>query len=149
MKKLLLVFFIIISVSAFAQPYPNSWIDYNKTYYKFTIGKTGLFRIPQSTLNSIGLGNIPAEQFQLWRNGEEVGLYTSVATGPLSSSNYIEFWGLMNDGKKDTKLYRDPNYQLSDYYSLETDTASYFLTVNPTGTNLRFVNTPNNVAGNT
>ncbi len=54
----------------------------------------------------------------------------------------------MNDGKKDTKLYRDPDYQLSDYYSLETDTAAYFLTVNPAGNNLRFVNSPNNVAGN-
>lgn len=149
MKKLLIIFFIFISASVVAQTYNNSWIDYNKTYYKFTIGKTGLFRIPQSALNSIGLGNTPAEQFQLWRNGEEVGLYTSVTTGPLGSSDYIEFWGIMNDGKKDTKLYRDPDYQLSDYYSLETDTAVYFLTVNTTGSNLRFVNTPNNIAGNT
>jgi hypothetical protein len=149
MKKLLFIFFIFISASSFAQSYTNSWIDYNKTYYKFTVGKTGLFRIPQSALNSIGLGNIPAEQFQLWRNGEEVGLYTSVTTGPLSSSDYLEFWGIMNDGKKDTKLYRDPNYQLSDYYSLETDTAAYFLTINTSGSNLRFVNSANNVAGNT
>lgn len=148
MKKLLFVFFIFFSASVFAQPYSNNWIDYNKTYYKFAIGKTGLFRIPQSTLNAIGIGNTPAEQFQLWRNGEEVGLYTTVASGPLSSSDYLEFWGIMNDGKKDTKLYRDPDYQLSDFYSLETDTASYFLTVNPAGNNLRFVNTPNNVAGN-
>ena len=55
----------------------------------------------------------------------------------------------MNDGKKDTKLYRDPDYQLSDHYSLQTDTAAYFLTVNPSGTNLRFINSPNNVSGNT
>ncbi|MGH2565265.1 MAG: hypothetical protein ACRDE5_12170, partial [Ginsengibacter sp.] len=102
-----------------------------------------------STLNSVGLGNTPAEQFQLWRNGVEVGLYTSVANGPLGSSDYIEFWGLMNDGKKDTRLYRDPDYQLSDHYSLETDTAAYFLTVNAVGGNLRFVNSPNNVATNT
>ena len=59
-----------------------------------------VFRIQQSALNSIGLGNTPAEQFQLWRNGEEVSLYTSAATGPLGPSGYIEFWGLMNDGKK-------------------------------------------------
>ncbi|KAA9039250.1 hypothetical protein FW778_10490 [Ginsengibacter hankyongi] len=149
MKKLLFIFFIFISASVVAQTYNNNWIDYGKTYYKFAVAKTGLFRIPQSALNSIGLGNTPAEQFQLWRNGEQVGLYTSVASGPLGSSDYIEFWGIMNDGKKDTKLYRDPDYQLSDYYSLETDTAVYFLTVNPSGGNLRFVNSPNNVAGNT
>ena len=149
MKKILFVYLIFISAVAFAQPFNNSWIDYNKTYFKFSIGKTGLFRIPQSALNAIGLGNTPAEQFQLWRNGEEVSLYTSVATGPLSPSDYIEFWGLMNDGKKDTKLYRNPDYQLSDYYSLQTDTAAYFLTVNPSGSNLRFINSPNNIAGNT
>ena len=148
MKKLILIFFIFISASALTQPYPNSWIDYSKTYYKFNVGQTGLYRISQSILNAAGLGAIPAEQFQLWRNGEEVGLYTSVSSGPLGSSDYIEFWGVMNDGKKDTKLYRDPDYQLSDYYSLETDTAAYFLTVNPAGNNLRFVNSPNNVAGN-
>src|SRR6185437_7892544 len=148
MKKLLIIFFMFISAPAFTQTYPNSWIDYSKTYYKFTIGQTGLYRISQSILNAAGLGAVPAEQFQLWRNGAEVGLYTSVSSGPLNSSDYIEFWGIMNDGKADTKLYRNPDYQLSDYYSLETDTAAYFLTVNPTGNNLRFVNSPNNVAGN-
>lgn len=149
MKKILLVFFVFISAAGFAQPYSNSWIDYSKTYFKFLVGQNGLFRISQAALNSISLGNTPAEQFQLWRNGEEVSLYTSTATGPLDPSGYIEFFGLMNDGKEDTKLYRDPDYQLSDHYSLETDTAAYFLTVNPTGSNLRFVNSPNNVSGNT
>ena len=149
MKKILLVSFVFISAVGFAQPYSNSWIDFSKTYFKFNISKNGLFRIQQSALNSIGLANTPAEQFQLWRNGEEVGLYTSSATGPLGSSGYIEFWGLMNDGKIDTKLYRDPDYQLSDHYSLQTDTAAYFLTVNPSGNNLRFTNSPNDVSGNT
>ncbi|MEP6928085.1 MAG: C25 family cysteine peptidase [Ginsengibacter sp.] len=149
MKKILLVSFVFISAAVFAQPYGNSWIDYSKTYFKFNVGKDGLFRIQQTVLNSFGLGNIPAEQFQLWKNGEEVSLYTSVATGPLSSGGYIEFFGLMNDGKNDTKLYRNPDYQLSDHFSLQTDTAAYFLTVNPSGNNLRFVNSPNNVSGNT
>ncbi|MDQ6761094.1 MAG: hypothetical protein M3015_00530, partial [Bacteroidota bacterium] len=149
MKKLLLLSFIFISAAGFSQQYPNSWIDYSKTYYKFNVGKNGLFRISQPALNAISLGNTPAEQFQLWRNGQEVTLYTSTPTGPLGTSGYVEFWGLMNDGKIDTKLYRDSDYQLSDHYSLQTDTSAYFLTVNPSGNNLRFTNAPNNVAGNT
>ena len=149
MKKILLCSIIFISVTAFSQTYTNNWIDYNKTYFKFNIGKNGLFRIPQAALNTLSLGSIPAEQFQLWKNGEEVTLYTSVATGPLAATDYIEFWGLMNDGKKDTKLYRDPDYQLSDHFSLETDTSSYFLTVNSAGNNLRYVNSANNISGNT
>lgn len=149
MKKLLLVLFVHFACTIFSQPYNNSWIDYNKTYYKFKVGSTGLYRIPQAGLNAIGLGSVPAEQFQLWRNGVQVMMYTSSATGPLDASGYIEFWGIMNDGAKDARLYRNPDYQLSDHWSLETDTAAYFLTVNSSSSNLRFINTPNNVAGNT
>lgn len=148
MKKLLLPIFLLISIAAYCQT-NNSWIDYNKTYYKFKVGSTGLYRISQATLTSIGIGNTSADRFQLWRNGEEVRLYTTSASGPLAAGGYIEFWGVMNDGKKDTKLYLNPDYQLSDRWSLETDTAAYFLTVNNTGTNLRFTDAANNVAGTT
>jgi hypothetical protein len=112
MKKLIFILFIFITAIGYSQSYSNSWIDYNKTYYKFNVGKNGLYHISQSTLNTLGLGNIPAEQFQLWRNGAEVTLYTSSPTGPLPSSGYIEFWGMMNDGKMDTKLYDSSDYQL-------------------------------------
>lgn len=148
MKKLIALFFMFIIAQANAQ-YSNSWIDYNKTYYKFTVGANGLYHITQSTLNNLGLGNIPAEQFQLWRNGQEVSLYTSVPSGPLPAAGFIEFWGQMNDGKVDTKLYRVADYQLTDHTSLQTDTAAYFLTVNPAANNLRYTDNANNVAGTT
>jgi hypothetical protein len=148
MKKLIALFFIFIIAQANAQ-YSNSWIDYNKIYYKFNVGSNGLYHITQSALNDLGLGNIPAEQFQLWRNGQEVTLYTSTPSGPLPSEGFIEFWGQMNDGKADTKLYRVADYQLTDHTSLQTDTAAYFLTVNPAGNNARYADNPNNVAGTT
>src|SRR6185312_12567704 len=148
MKKLIALFFVFMIAQAHAQ-YSNSWIDYNKTYYKFTVGANGIYHITQSTLNNLGLGNIPAEQFQLWRNGQEVSLYTSSPSGPLPAGGFIEFWGQMNDGKADTKLYRVADYQLTDHTSLQTDTAAYFLTVNPAGNNLRYTDNPNNVAGTT
>ena len=126
----------------------NEWIDYSKTYYKFKVGKDSLYRITQSTLSVAGLGNIPAEQFQLWRNGVQVPIYTSAVSGVLPANGYIEFWGKKNDGKPDKALYKDPNNQLSDALSLETDTAVYFLTVNSSGNNLRIIDAANNVAGN-
>src|SRR5215217_4699461 len=101
MKKLLLGLLLITSFIAKAQVYNNEWIDYSKTYYKFKVGRTGLYRIPQSLLFSAGLSSTPAEHFQLWRNGKQVPIYTSVPSGALSSSDYIEFWGQMNDGKPD------------------------------------------------
>ena len=148
MKKFLLPLFLILSGFVYGQ-LNNSWIDYNKTYYKFKVSKTGLCRIGQSTLSSLGLGTTPCEQFQLWRNGQEVPLYTTIPTGVMSASDYIEFWGKSNDGVPDLPLYRDPNGQLSDSFSLETDTAAFFMTVNTAGNNLRYNNAVNNVAGNT
>jgi hypothetical protein len=147
MKRILLVLFILSGLCLHSQVYNNEWIDYSKAYYKFKVGSTGLYRIQQSTLAGLGVGSVPAEQFQLWRNGVQVPLYTSVPSGPMGSSDYIEFWGEMNDGKPDNALYRNSDYQLNDKWSLQTDTAAFFLTVNPAGGNFHFHNTPNNVSG--
>ena len=147
MRKLLFPLFLLIASVADAQ-LNNSWIDYSKTYYKFTLGKSGLCQINQPVLNNLGLGNVPAEDFQLWRNGQQVRIYTSVNSGLLGASDYIEFIGKMNDGVTDRTLYRDPEYQLCDSFSLFTDTVAYFLTVNTGAGNLRYTTRPNNVAGN-
>ncbi len=148
MKKFLLPVLVFFTAAGFSQPATNSWINYSNTYYKFYVAKDGIYRIGQSTLNTAGLGGIPAEQFQLWHNGEEQTIYTSVASGILGSSDYIEFWGVMNDGKMDKKLYRDPDFQLSDHYSLQTDTAAFYLTVNTASANRRYINALNDVSNN-
>ncbi|HRH59339.1 MAG TPA: C25 family cysteine peptidase [Chitinophagaceae bacterium] len=139
---------LCLGIFVYAQSYNNEWIEYSKTYYKFTVGKTGLYRISQSVLSSVGLANTPAEQFQLWRNGQQVMIYTSVASGPLPAGGYIEFWGEKNDGKPDKDLYKNPANQLSDALSLETDTAAFFLTVNAAA-NLRATDAVNDVSNNT
>jgi hypothetical protein len=150
MKKILLGLLLTWGFLAEAQVYNNEWIDYSKTYYKFKVGQTGLHRISDTLLANMGLGNTPAENFQLWRNGVQVPIYTSQATGIFSATDYIEFFGRMNDGKPDRQLYRDPSYLLSDKWSLETDTAAYFLTVNSnSASNLRVSSGANNVAANT
>ena len=148
MKKLLLPLFLLCVTITHAQ-LNNGWIDYSKTYFKFKVGKSGVYRINQPALVTAGLGNTPAEQFQLWRNGAQVPIFTSVLSGVLGATDYIEFWGERNDGKPDKALYRDTSNQLSDSVSLHTDTATYFLTINQAGNNLRFASAINNVAGNT
>jgi hypothetical protein len=55
----------------------------------------------------------------------------------------------MNDGKPDRDLYRNPAHHLNDRWSLQTDTSTYFLTVNAGSNNLRLTPTANNVSGNT
>jgi hypothetical protein len=149
MKRILLLVFILTSVLSQAQNYNNEWIDYNKTYYKFKVATTGLYRISVEALASIGLSNANADHFQLWRNGVEVPLYTTSQNAPLSTGGYIEFWGEMNDGLPDKPLYRQPEWQLNERASLQTDTSVYYLTINSAGNNRRLVTTVNDVAGNT
>ncbi|HEX2683009.1 MAG TPA: hypothetical protein VHL77_03715, partial [Ferruginibacter sp.] len=149
MKKILLTSIIsLLAIAGFSQ-LNNSWIDYSKTYYKFKLGKDTLTRIYQPTLAAAGLGSVPAENFQLWRNGKEVRIFTSVPSGVLGSGDFLEFWGQANDGEPDKNLYRNPDYQLSTKFSLDTDTSTYFLTVNAAGGNLRYLSQTNNTGGNT
>jgi hypothetical protein len=148
MKRILLLLVLLWSLSAGAQLFNNEWIDYNKTYYKFRVGATGTYHIKQSTLVAFGLGSVNADYFQLWRNGQQVPIFTTATNAPLGSSDYIEFYGEKNDGKPDNPLYRESDWQLSDKLSLQTDTAAFFLTVNPAGGNLRITSAPNNLVGN-
>jgi hypothetical protein len=148
MKKIFTILVLLASFTLQAQVYNNEWIDYSKTYYKFRVGADGLYRIPQSVLAGVGLGSVQAQNFQLFRNGQEVPIYTSVASGPLGSSDYIEFWGHMNDGVPDKALYINAAYQHTTKWSLETDTAAYFLTVNSTAPTFHFANMTNDTTGN-
>ena len=147
MKKIFTLLLLLVVVKANAQ-YNNEWIDFSKTYYKFKVGATGLYRIPQSVIVNAGLGNTPAQYFQLFRNGQEIPIYTSVPSGPLGSNDYIEFWGEMNDGKPDKALYYNPAYQHTTRLSLETDTAVYFLTVNPATPTFHFSSVATDTTGN-
>ena len=96
---LFVILFFSAAGSASAQTFMNEWVDVNKTYHRFRIGASGVYRISQSQLASLGLAGTDAAHFQLWRNGEEVALFTSVSTGIIPSNGFIEFWGDRNDGK--------------------------------------------------
>jgi hypothetical protein len=151
MKKLFTFIFLLVSIGAFAQAYNNEWIDFSKTYYKFKIATNGLYRIPQSVISNAGLGSVLAQNFQLFRNGKEVPIYVTGSNpgAPLGSADYIEFWGQRNDGAPDNPLYRSPSYQHTQYYSLETDTAVYFLVENTSGNAFHYNDVANNVTGST
>jgi len=144
MKKSLLLLLLVLPLMVFAQPFNNEWIEPGRTYYKFKLAKTGLYRVYGSLLAANGLGAAPADRLQLWRNGKEIPIYTSVTGAALGVNDYIEFWGEMNDGKPDNELYNQPDFQLNDKWSLESDSAAFYLTVNA-GTNRRLVEQPNTI----
>lgn len=149
MKKIFNLFVLLLLVQYVqAQLFNNEWIDYSKTYYKFKVGKTGLYRIEKNQLPA-ALQNTPVENFVLWRNGNKVPIYSSVSSGALPNGGYLEFWGEMNDGKPDKALYRFPENQLTDKHSFQTDTAAFFLADGGAGMGLKLLPTTNDVAGNT
>ena len=143
MKKILYLLLAVLFSSFFLQAnaqYNNEWVVPGKNYYKFKIGETALYRLNNSFLTTIGLGNVDKSQLQLWRNGKQVAIYTA--------TDYIEFWGEKNDGSTDNQLFQDPVQQLDKRKSLHSDSATFFLTINNnTAQNIRFMNTANNVAG--
>ena len=144
---LFVLFFLIIGFGKLHAQYNNEWIDYSKTYFKFKVGQNGLYRISYNALQNAGLSSTPLEQFQLWRNGREVAIFTSNPSGIMSPNDFIEFYGVINDGKADAALYKKPEFQLADKWSLQTDTAAYFLTTSD-GQHARILDAQNNVAGN-
>ncbi|MCU0394392.1 MAG: C25 family cysteine peptidase, partial [Chitinophagaceae bacterium] len=157
--------------TAYGQSMRNEWIDHNKTYYRFPVTPSAaipsgagdplagnhlhladynsLYRIPYSTLEAAGLQNIPVEQFQMWRNGSQVAIYTYPATGLMGPDGYIEIWGQHNDGNTDRDLYRQASHQIHNRWSMFSDTAWYYLTVNAAGNNLRITDAPNNALSST
>ena len=147
--KLFFAFLLAFVFNNIQAQFNNSWIDYSKTYYKIKVGQTGLYRIPYAVLQSNGLSAADASSFQLWRNGQEVPLFTSIPAGVFGANDFIEFFGEINDGKVDESLYSRVGLQLANKWSLQTDTAIYFLTVNNTSPNRRLTAEQNNVALNT
>lgn len=148
MRKIFTLLLLVAGFAATAQQYNNEWIQFNQTYYKFKVANDGLYRIPKSLLDANGLGGTQVQFLELWRNGEKVPFFPTVSSGTLPSNGYLEFWGEANDGKPDKALYRNPDFQHTTKYSLQTDTAVYFLSVNASQAGFRYTEVFNNVAGN-
>ena len=123
--------------------YRNEWIDHKKTYYKIPVLEQRLYRIQKSVLAAAGLGEVPAQHFQLWSQGQQVPLYTTESSGAIAANGFIEFYGQPLDGQMDTELFPDPTQHVNKRTSYFSDTAYYFLTVNNEPGNLRFANTAN------
>ncbi len=142
-----LYFSIILTLcfaNVFAQtPYGNDWINTNQQYYKIKVTEKGIHRLSYTLLNQKipTLNSINPKYFQLFKNGKEVGIYLKgESDNTFDSSDFIEFYGEPNDGTLDKELYPIIGTQPHNYYSLFTDTAAYFLTVNTSNLGKRIQN---------
>jgi len=134
------VFFVTTVLHA---QYGNEWINYSNTYYKFKVGKDGIYRIGKAQLADIGMAAVEGSKFAIFREGAEIPVYVST-DGIFSDNDFIEFYGRGADGKMDTELYTDPSYQPTDKYGILSDTAFYFITY-ADGVHQRIVNDNNDI----
>ncbi|MCA8829475.1 putative type IX secretion system sortase PorU2 [Hymenobacter pini] len=130
-KLWLLVLLVVLSISAAraqSGPYGNEWIVPGQQYYKIKVARDGLYRLDYQYLQRAGISGVNPQRLQLWRRGKEVAIHVGGNTTALDNSTFIEFFGQRNDAALDKGMYLTPADQAQPYYSLFTDTASYFLT---------------------
>ncbi len=126
--------------------YGNEWINHNQDYYKIYVEEDGIYRVSQQALLDAGVpvSAINAGNYQLYAMGNQVPVHVSTA-GTMGSNDYIEFYGEQNKGAMDAHLYSSPDHLFNPYYSMFTDTLTYFLTWG--GGADQFQSTANNLSG--
>lgn len=128
----LLLFFIC--TQAFSQQYGNEWINYSQKYYRIFVVEDGIYRIDSTTLANAGLNvsSLDPRNFQIFGRGELQHIYVKGESDHhFNSGDYIEFYGMHNDGWYDKYLFENQADQPNPNYSMFNDTAVYYLTINP------------------
>ena len=144
MKKIIVsVIGVVTTLLSLAQPFANDWIDYssNKTYLKFKVAQSGIYKIEHSTINfalqSIGedLSSIDPRSIQVFGRGEEQYIHIEgESDGTFNINDYIEVYAEKNDGWLDEAMYPSEEEHTNPYYSFYNDTATYYITWHPDGT---------------
>jgi hypothetical protein len=134
---------------------PQSWINFNQSYYKISLESTAAYELDYNDLVEAGvpLSTIDARSLQVFYRGQEIAIrVTGQNDGRLDQGDVIQFLGKRNDGASDTPLYRNPTDQAHQYYNLFSDKSAYFLTWKNDGTNGKriveqnIINNTNNLA---
>ena len=144
MKRLCYIWlFLLISLSGFGQ-LTNSWIDYNKQYFKVKVAEDGVYRIDFTTfakaLDNAGVDTtnvVRRQDLQIFGRGVELYIHVEGSGPNIFKWDYIEFYGEKNTGWLDTAFYDTPNAHANPEISLFTDTATYYLTWDATTSNRR------------
>ncbi len=126
----ILYFLIIITPNTYCQSIGNEWINFNQQYFKIKITQKGIYQINYNDLKSAGFPvSINPQKIQLFRNGNEQAIFIKGEEDKqLNEGDFIEFYAEGNGGSLDSAMYYPTKSQPHQYYSLYTDTASYFLT---------------------
>ena len=119
--------------------YDASWYEPDKPHVQIDVAKDGVYRVSARTLQGAlpdgsTLSNITRERIRIYENGAEIPIQvTGSPEGTLSPSDSITFIGRRNRGGDEHWAYDysrdyDQRAQSSTYYSLYSDTTTYWMT---------------------
>ncbi len=126
----LLIFFLVLPLLSFSQ-YSHDWIKQGQTYFRIPVAKGGVYRLTTSDLQSAGVpvAAIDPRRIQIFHRGQEQAIFVQgQSDAVLDAGDYLEFYGVANDGTLDRDLYKPAAAQPHAYYNLYSDTTAYFLT---------------------
>lgn len=115
------------AINSFAQwgaPYSNNWIYSENPYIKINVTKSGIHKIPFTSIPSSFPLNKP-ENLKIFHLGKEISIIST-------DNNEIIFYAVPNDGSSDSLLYRPMSSRINPYSSIYSTTGAYFLTVDNT-----------------
>ncbi len=108
-----------------------NWIDYSKTYHKFSIIKDGIHRITYSDLASIGIDptTINPRTFKIFRKGKQLPLFVNGEDDlEFGLADYIEFYAEKNYGSPDYRSLVSIGRDYLNFMDRYNDTAFVWLT---------------------
>lgn len=134
-----LLILLTLPLSVLSQPYGNEWINLNQSYYRFSIPKTGVYKVTNAQLQAAGIpiSNFNPQNVQLFYKGAEIPCYIEGENEGVIE--YLLFYAEKNNGWFDIDMYDDVKNQTNPNYSVITDTASVFFTWNGSFSNKRFI----------
>ncbi len=138
---LILVLFSFLSNYSFSQTYGNEWINYNQTYYKFTLINEGIYKIDYQTLQNAGINmtSINSANFQLFGRDKEEPIYVvDQGDNSFDAGDYFMFYFEKNNGWLDSAVYEDPNTIGNPAFCMFSDSINYFFSIGTTTNNLRY-----------
>ena len=128
-KKLFFLTLLFLLKNASAQfRFGNEWIVNGQQYFKIEVTRNGIYRINYNTLQAAGLPltAIDPRLFQVFYLGVEQPIFVAgEQDGFFNPGDYIEFYGLRNDGRTDAELFSGGAAQVNPYYSFVSDTSVY------------------------
>jgi len=123
--------FLLLPIHFANAQYRNEWINFSQQYFKIQTAKEGIYRLTYSDLQNAGVpvASVDPRMIQIFHRGKEQSIHVQgQADAVFNLEDYVEFYGVANDGTLDKSLYKPVTAQPHNYFNLFSDTTSFFLT---------------------